>query len=92
MTLSPDAPATDLAVLNIVRNDQPAEFSHKLAGPIETGELLINLRGEADPDILRAALISVLSGLSRDGLMLTVGHMESFRPGRPQPTHRLAEA
>ena len=92
MTLSPDAPATDLAVLNIVRNDQSAEFSHKLAAPIESGELLINLRAEADPDILKAAVISVLGGLSRDGLMLTVGHLESFRPGRPQPTHRMAQA
>lgn len=94
MTLSPGAGENDLAVLNLVRNDQEPELSHELAEPIESGELIVNLRAEADPDILHGivtrALNETITGLG--GWSHSICHEEHFRPGKPEPTHRLAEA
>lgn len=93
MTLSPDA-GSDIAVLNLVRTDGAAELSHELAADIAAGELIVNLRAEADPEALRAATLAAIDELqqARDGLTLNVLHLEHFRPGKPEPTHRLAEA
>lgn len=92
MTLAPDEGA-DLAVVNLVRTDGRAEFSHTLQEPLEVGELIVNLRAEADPERLRAlALESVKESATRAGIDADVVHMEAFRPGRPVPTHRMAQA
>ena len=95
MTLTPAEQANDLAVVNLVRNDHRPEMSHELAAPITNGELIINLRAEADPEIvLHAAVKSALNSLAhgKQELKLEVVHEEHFRPGKPQPTHRFAEA
>jgi Ni2+-binding GTPase involved in maturation of urease and hydrogenase len=94
MTLSPDT-GNDIAVLNVVRNDQGPEMSHRLAGPLTRGELVINLRAETDPENLEAAVTEALAKIVPDraaGWNYRVEHEESFRPGKPQPTHRYAEA
>jgi G3E family GTPase len=91
MTLSPDDEWGDLAVINLVRNDFVPELSQELAEPLQHGQLIINLRAEAAPDVLaqavESALHQVASGLV--GLTLRLEHSEHFRPGRPVPTHRL---
>jgi Putative GTPases (G3E family) len=87
MTLSPDDNGSDIAVLNLVRSDGAAEMSHSLDGPITGGELLLNLRAEADPELLRR---SVLSALDACGCDTEVKHIEHFRPSKPQPTYRMA--
>jgi G3E family GTPase len=94
MTLSPGERDNDLAVLNLVGNDHHPELSHELAGPIELGELIINLRAEADPDRLNTAVSLALADRMQSfpGWSHTIDHEEHFRPGKPQPTHRLAEA
>lgn len=94
MTLSPGEGENDLAVLNLVRNDHAPEMSHELAGPIESGELILNLRAEADPDLLHALVSRALEDTMRTlpGWTHAIDHEEHFRPGKPQPTHRLAEA
>jgi len=90
MTLSPDT-GNDLAVLNLVRTDGRAEIPHRLAEHLNDGELIVNLRAEDDPAQLRAVAVPALEGVARD---MTVGvkveHIEHFRPGRPEPTHRMA--
>ena len=93
MTLTPDA-GSDIAVLNLVRTDGSAELSHELAADIDAGELIVNLRAEADPAALKNATVEAIEelALETEGLKLSVQHLEHFRPGKPQPTHRLAEA
>ncbi len=87
-TLSPFE-GNDLAVMNLTRTDGKAEASHDLQDEIESGELLINLRAEADPDILRAITEKVLDATATAmGLESDIEHAEAFRPGRPVPTHR----
>jgi G3E family GTPase len=94
MTLSPGHADNDLAVLNLVRNDHEPEMSHELDGPIESGELILNLRAEVDPENLHAIVRRALEDTiaSVPGWTQTITHEEHFRPGKPQPTHRLAEA
>ena len=55
MTLSPTRFRIDIAVLNLVRTDGRAELSHTLKDAVSEGELIVNLRAEGDPDVLRAA-------------------------------------
>jgi G3E family GTPase len=90
MTLSPDA-GTDLAVVNLVRTDGRIEFQHRLAEDLRDGELILNLRAEGDPETLKTMATAALGETAR-GLRVdtAVEHVEHFRPGRPEPTHRMA--
>jgi len=87
MTLIPTEDGGDIGVLNLVRTDGVAEISHSLKAPLASGELLLNLRAEADPEQLRAA---VLDALAACGCEAEVKHLEHFRPGKPEPTYRMA--
>jgi G3E family GTPase len=91
MTFSADNGFGDLAAVNLVRNDFVPELSLELAEPISGGELVINLRAEAAPENLREAVIASVETYSRrkPGLEMTIEHLECFKPGKPQPTHRL---
>jgi G3E family GTPase len=90
MTLAPDT-GNDLAVLNLVRTDGRSESPHRLAEELTEGELIVNLRAEADPEQLKAAAYAGLEEAAREaGIEVSVEHSEHFRPGRPEPTHRMA--
>ena len=90
MTLAPDT-GNDLAVLNLVRTDGRSESPHQLAEELTDGELILNLRAEGDPEQLKATTFAELEQLGREtGLTVTIEHSEHFRPGRPEPTHRMA--
>ena len=90
MTLSPDQ-GHDIAVINLVGNDMVPELSQRLTDPVQRGQLLVNLRAEAAPELLEAVTREVLG----DGqavpaaVSLTLEHLECFRPARPEPTHRM---
>jgi G3E family GTPase len=90
MTLiSPEAP-DELAALNVARTDALPEASYRLQAPIGEGELVVNLRAEGDPDLLRDVVTaSITERAAETALRATIEHMEHFRPGRPVPTHRL---
>jgi len=90
MTLSPDTGlGGEVAIINLVRNDFVPELSADLDEPIRSGQLIINLRAEGDPDTLRAAVESAIANVPA-GLTATLDHLEYFRPGKPEPTHRMA--
>jgi G3E family GTPase len=92
MTLDPDEGLGDLAVINLVRNDYVPELSQVLSDPIESGVLTINLRAETAPEFLRDAIEEAVktSADNQAGLTLKIEHLESFRPGKPVPTRRIA--
>jgi hypothetical protein len=57
ITLSPDASLTgDLAAVNLVRSDFVPQLSFHLEEPVTSGQLIINLRAEAAPDVLGTAV------------------------------------
>jgi G3E family GTPase len=92
MTLDADTGFGDLAIINLVRNDYVPELSQELPEPLERGQVIVNIRAETSPEVLRGAMEASLSALAgTDGrLQATLAHLEVFQPGRPQPTHRLA--
>lgn len=91
MTLAPDEEGRDLAALNIVGSDREPEPSHLLQDELRSGELIVNLRGEGDPAVLRRAVAEALSAAAaRRHVRTEAVHVEDFRPGRPVPTHRMA--
>jgi len=92
MTLDPEAGIGDLAVINLVRNDYVAELSQELQDPLQAGQLIVNVRAEIAPGILKAALEEALKSCTtvNTGVRATLEHLEFFQPGKPQPTHRIA--
>ena len=91
MTLSPDGGLGDIAVVNLVRNDFVPELSIELPDVVESGQLIVNVRAEASPETLHAAVVESVAALTaaHPGLTARLEHEEHFRPGKPQPTHRL---
>ncbi len=92
MTLSPDdSLAGEIAAVNLVRNDFVPELSYKLDAPVTSGQLILNLRAEAAPDVLGTAVREALAatGKAFPGVTATLDHLEHFRPGKPTPTHRI---
>jgi Ni2+-binding GTPase involved in maturation of urease and hydrogenase len=91
MTLSPNEGLGDIAVINLVRNDFVPELSLELPDAIRGGQLIINCRAEAAPETLLTAVNHALAeaGARFPGLTVKLEHSEHFRPGKPQPTHRL---
>jgi G3E family GTPase len=89
---SPDA-ADELAVVQAADSEQPVERRYGLDAPIDSGELVVNLRAEADPGLLQATVAESIAAAARAAqLEAAVVHEEHFRPSRPVPTHRVAFA
>lgn len=88
-TLAVEGDPLELAVANLVRTADDPVLSRQLPEPLDAGRLLLNLRAEADPDVLekivREAVAACAAGRPHD-----IMHLEHFRPGRPVPTHRVA--
>ncbi len=87
-TLAVDGDPYELAAANLVRTADPPALSHRLSDPLDIGRLLLNLRAEADPDLLERSVREALAAACGDLPHETL-HVEHFRPGRPVPTHRL---
>jgi len=94
MTFSPDDGFAETAVINLVRSDFVPELSQDLDSPAQNGQLILNLRAEADPDQLAAAVKKSVVSLPETfkSLVAKLEHLEHFKPGKPTPTHRVAEA
>ena len=92
MTLSPNEGLGDIAVINVVRNDFVPELSLELPDAIRSGQLILNCRAEAAPETLLVAVNRALADTAPQfsSLTLKLEHSEHFRPGKPQPTHRIA--
>ena len=93
MTLSPDDSLSgEVAVVNLVRNDFVPELSQRLDDDITGAQIIINLRAEAPPESLehelRLALAPDRAPSAAAAAVLVIEHLEFFRPGRPEPTHR----
>jgi G3E family GTPase len=90
MTLMRQGGAEDVAVLNLVRNDYVPEMSQSLFDKLLAGELVINVRAEGDPELIKAATVDAINVVAAKlGVTVTTEHIEHFRPGQPTPTHRV---
>lgn len=85
MTLAPPA-WPELASVSLTRNDDEPVATHTLPAPLVSGELVVNLRAEADPEVLKSQVLETLDELPQ---RFELEHAAAFRPGRPTPTHRI---
>lgn len=90
MTLTPTQ-GTDIAITNLVRNESEPELAYQLVEQLDSGELLLNLRAEKDPEVLKEIVTTTLKAYADlTQTDISIKTVEAFRPGRPTPTHRVA--
>ena len=89
MTLVPRE-GEGLAAISLTRMDMEPQMTHGLERPVIQGQLTINLRAEADPEMLKDNTLATLPCLAP--AQFTIREVHAFRPGRPNPTHRLSLA
>jgi Ni2+-binding GTPase involved in maturation of urease and hydrogenase len=89
MTLIPDE-GPDMASISLVSTSGQPEPTHTLKSPVSRASLLLNLRAETDPEFLREQVVNVVKALSDP--RGEIREIAAFRPGRPTPTHRMADA
>ena len=61
--------------------------------PVTSAQVIINLRAEGAPETLEQAVRGAVQELPTafPDVTARLEHLEFFRPGKPQPTHRDAE-
>ncbi len=99
MTLDP-LDGTRLSVVSLVHDEAEPDLRESLLDRIERGELVVNLRAEAAPELLEEAVREALAALAASpegsepgvGVTATLDHLEQLRPARPEPTHRMEAA
>jgi len=90
MTLDADDGTGTLSVVSVVQNEEEPDLRESLLDATDRGVLVINLRAEADPELLAALTREALRDLeATEAIRVTVEHQEQLRPGRPVPTHRM---
>jgi len=77
-----------LAVINLVRSDSSPDISKSLTLPMSNGTLLLNLRAAGAPEALERAVSESVSAAGTH-LKTHLFRKEVFRPGQPNPIHRL---
>lgn len=88
LVLSPSE-GPDIGSVSVVASDGGACLTHRLFSPLSRGVLLVNLRAEADPAVLRSAVEAALA--VQRGVECRFETVSALRPGRPVPAHRLAD-
>jgi G3E family GTPase len=80
-------------VANVVSCQTDPELSLPSAGKVSEFDLIVNARVAAAPELIEAAVRKhVGDACASVGAKAEVRTLQSFRPGRPQPTHRYATA
>lgn len=78
------------AVANLVSSDTPVTLSLASEFSTRQAELVVNARVATDPDMLRGAVEQAVADVAgRYGARSEIMSLQSFRPGRPVPTHRV---
>jgi len=81
------------AIGNLVRGDAAPELSQAASLEARDAELIVNARVHTDPEGLSQVVTQGLNEVcAAKGITLSWGMNQHFRPGRPVPTHRYAEA
>ena len=80
-------------VANLVSSTSAPELSLPSKSKATSVELIVNARVAADPAVLEAKVRETVQAVCQArAVTATVRSLQSFRPGRPQPTHRYAQA
>jgi hypothetical protein len=80
-------------VANLVSSATEPELSLPSLAHTLAAEVIVNARVAADPAILEGLVREAVDAAARgSGARAEIVSVQSFRPGRPQPTHRYATA
>jgi G3E family GTPase len=80
-------------VANLVSSRTEPELSLPSNDHVTAADVIVNARAAGDPAQLEAKVRQVVSDVCKErGTNAEFRTMQSFRPGRPMPTHRYAEA
>jgi Ni2+-binding GTPase involved in maturation of urease and hydrogenase len=78
------------AVANLVSSSGPVELSQVSGTSTANAELTVNARVATAPDQLSRIVEQQTQVIAKQfAAVYRIENMQSFRPGRPQPTHRL---
>ena len=78
------------AVANLITSESPAELSLASGCMTKTADIVVNARVAVAPDELhRQVEAAVEAACKRCNALATIRQTQSFRPGRPVPTHRM---
>lgn len=81
------------AVVNLISNLEPPQLSLASKGQVERAHLVVNARVAISPEELTEHVEQALSIAARSSRATArIVALQSFRPGRPVPTHRLTGA
>jgi G3E family GTPase len=91
MSFTRDGADGEIAVLNLVRNNFEVELGVSNLAPLTSGLLTINIRAEAPPEWLEQVTREALERRAQtyESLTVELQRLERFRPGKPEPTHRI---
>jgi hypothetical protein len=91
MTLAAEVDLNGVATLNVSRPQQPMELGPELDEPLERGKLDLNLRANAKPDHLHAAVTRAMNHTwsAFPNLFVRLAQMEHFGSG-PSPAAGIA--
>ena len=80
-------------VANLVSSFSPPELSLPSKGKVKEAQLVVNARVATAPETLTEQVTAAVQAACKAaGATPTFHQTQSFRPGRPQPTHRILEA
>lgn len=79
-------------VANLVSSFSPPELSLPSNGMVKEAQLVVNARVATAPETLTDLVTAaVTAACTAVGAIAVFHQTQSFRPGRPQPTHRILE-
>jgi Ni2+-binding GTPase involved in maturation of urease and hydrogenase len=81
------------AIANLTRGDAAPELSQPAGISAAEADLIVNARVHLEPDDLWRIVENCLAAACQRSQLRTPSvHVQRFKPGRPVPTHRYAEA
>ncbi len=81
------------AIVNLTRGDASPELSRSSGGQCRDADLIVNARVHMDPEPLEQVVQQCLGRVCQARtIQVRPTGMQRFKPGRPVPTHRYAEA
>jgi Ni2+-binding GTPase involved in maturation of urease and hydrogenase len=79
------------AVANLINSNSPPRLSIGANHQALQADVVVNARVAVDPEFLTAAVKQTLASVcSQAGIDCEIKTLQSFRPGKPVPTHRLS--
>jgi hypothetical protein len=73
---------------NLTDADEPIALRGAVPATAPEAQMVLNARAELAPEPLEALVRQALPAAAGERIAVTIEHLQSLRPGRPQPTHR----